>query len=525
MKIEVPDRLTLPSGPFESPRPGDHGTGLGRAREGPRSYHGRKFDSSLRQKGPFVGKTRPAADPLDRVVRPRTGRRRQNGTKSSFLESSRRAQQVAPNRRIQIDGARAVRAREKKRHEEASPGGLAKKETRGGAAAASRRPMQLVPGALAQEEDTQHTAAASMMRRRLGRHPARCGGVSKIDGAPAGGGREEEDTPHTAAAGARGGRAGRRSRRGEGPSSVVRGPRRPRRPPPGRGCARSSNQAPPADSGGRGPDGSEPGGTTRTAKRARRASGPVPRRDREGRRRRGGLGRDDAPPRRVSFFARPPGPKLRRSSDTAIDEAVCVLLQGVRRRGRCGPRQSEPEGRAAPSAGGKDARRFILNAPIESRFVERDEGITGGYFSYNSEDGPRQEMRSSDRQSDSEGRAAQSVLLRARRGVAGSRPGGGRLRERRVSKCQRARWPRRFHRFLRKAGRVGPPAESRGVELSPRPAVDGSSGLFTAVLRRESPPKPQRPNLELSARIRRTANGAAPAPAARPAGRPGGTTP
>ncbi|EJK58616.1 hypothetical protein THAOC_21245, partial [Thalassiosira oceanica] len=52
----------------------------------------RKFDSSIRQRVPFVGKTRPAAD-LDRIVRS-AGPGRRNLTKSSFPESSRRALQV-----------------------------------------------------------------------------------------------------------------------------------------------------------------------------------------------------------------------------------------------------------------------------------------------------------------------------------------------------------------------------------------------------------------------------------------------
>ncbi|EJK51475.1 hypothetical protein THAOC_29344, partial [Thalassiosira oceanica] len=60
--IEVPNRLGE-SSPFESPWPGDHGTGLGRAREGPQSAHSSKirhWPPSDMQRVPLIGKTRPA---------------------------------------------------------------------------------------------------------------------------------------------------------------------------------------------------------------------------------------------------------------------------------------------------------------------------------------------------------------------------------------------------------------------------------------------------------------------------------
>ncbi|EJK66600.1 hypothetical protein THAOC_12471 [Thalassiosira oceanica] len=93
MMIEVPDGLE--SGPLESPRPGDRGEALRTAREGPWREKSSEFDSSLRQKVPFVGKTRPAAD-HDRVVGAELRRGRRNWTKSSFPESSRRALKLPP---------------------------------------------------------------------------------------------------------------------------------------------------------------------------------------------------------------------------------------------------------------------------------------------------------------------------------------------------------------------------------------------------------------------------------------------
>ncbi|EJK47613.1 hypothetical protein THAOC_33652, partial [Thalassiosira oceanica] len=94
---EVPD--PLPTGPFESSRPGDHETGLGRAREGPRSEH----LSKIRHWTPSKRDPRRTSN---RVVRNATQRRadevdevfRLDEAKSSFLKSSRRALQVTPNR-------------------------------------------------------------------------------------------------------------------------------------------------------------------------------------------------------------------------------------------------------------------------------------------------------------------------------------------------------------------------------------------------------------------------------------------
>ncbi|EJK52605.1 hypothetical protein THAOC_28101, partial [Thalassiosira oceanica] len=95
--------IGLRSGPLESPRPGDHGTGLRTAREGQQSGQSSKFGFGLRQKGPFVGKTLPAADP--RSCPCRAARCRRIRTKSSFPESSRRALQVTADRRIQVHGS------------------------------------------------------------------------------------------------------------------------------------------------------------------------------------------------------------------------------------------------------------------------------------------------------------------------------------------------------------------------------------------------------------------------------------
>ncbi|EJK55177.1 hypothetical protein THAOC_25116, partial [Thalassiosira oceanica] len=138
MEIEVPDR----HGKWLYREPSARGS-----RNGPPSGPGRPIrrafieNSALGsvRKCPFIGKTRPSAlcGPLDRVVRQVFDCLR-NRTKSSFLESSRRALQVALNRRIQIDGARAVQAREEMR----------------------MKPTQLPPGAVAEEE----------------RHAACCGG-------------------------------------------------------------------------------------------------------------------------------------------------------------------------------------------------------------------------------------------------------------------------------------------------------------------------------------------------------------
>ena len=47
----------LESGPLESPRPGDHGTGLRVVRGDPQSEQWSKFGFGLRQKGPKTGKT------------------------------------------------------------------------------------------------------------------------------------------------------------------------------------------------------------------------------------------------------------------------------------------------------------------------------------------------------------------------------------------------------------------------------------------------------------------------------------
>ncbi|EJK50519.1 hypothetical protein THAOC_30479, partial [Thalassiosira oceanica] len=99
MKIEVPEsawKVALPRalGPGITERALER---PGKAREA--CFH-RKFDSSLRRKLPLFF---PAED-LDRVVRAAAARSRrglQNRTKSSFLESARRALQITLDRRIQ----------------------------------------------------------------------------------------------------------------------------------------------------------------------------------------------------------------------------------------------------------------------------------------------------------------------------------------------------------------------------------------------------------------------------------------
>ncbi|EJK51146.1 hypothetical protein THAOC_29710, partial [Thalassiosira oceanica] len=121
----------------------------------------RKFDSSLRQKVTFVGKTRPAGD-LRSCRAAEASTRRQNRTKSSFPESSRRALQVPGNRRIQIDAARAVRAREE--------------------SGATRQLPESSPRDVS-------------LRRCLEGHPAHCGDVQKTDAAP-GRGRSREELKH-----------------------------------------------------------------------------------------------------------------------------------------------------------------------------------------------------------------------------------------------------------------------------------------------------------------------------------------
>ncbi|EJK56050.1 hypothetical protein THAOC_24133 [Thalassiosira oceanica] len=118
----------------------------------------RKFDGGLRQELPLVGKTRGAAADTRSCRAGQTRRGLQNWTKSSLLESSRRALQVALNRRIQIDAARAVRAREEsgatRQLPESSPrdecrcggcGGVSKDRRR--TAATSPRPTELALGA------------------------------------------------------------------------------------------------------------------------------------------------------------------------------------------------------------------------------------------------------------------------------------------------------------------------------------------------------------------------------------------
>ncbi|EJK73778.1 hypothetical protein THAOC_04578, partial [Thalassiosira oceanica] len=184
----------------------------------------RKFDSSLRQRVPFVGKTRPAAD-LNRSCRAWPNRRcRRNGTKSSFLESSRRALQTSANRQIQgprspVNGTAARVAnfarrllKSSRRDEEVSPGGARgrRKHTRhdaavvGGSKAhsaycgASPRSgdASRIPGVLRRRLDDQRSSPPGggreeetlrMMRRRQerahdGRDDARGGGRSKTPG-------------------------------------------------------------------------------------------------------------------------------------------------------------------------------------------------------------------------------------------------------------------------------------------------------------------------------------------------------
>ncbi|EJK49399.1 hypothetical protein THAOC_31734 [Thalassiosira oceanica] len=89
-KVALSNALGLENTELASGRPG----------KAPEARNRRNFDGRLRQKGPSIGKTRPAAP--GKAVGGPNSTRGQNGTKSSFPESSRRALQVTVNRRIQV---------------------------------------------------------------------------------------------------------------------------------------------------------------------------------------------------------------------------------------------------------------------------------------------------------------------------------------------------------------------------------------------------------------------------------------
>ncbi|EJK49509.1 hypothetical protein THAOC_31609 [Thalassiosira oceanica] len=201
-------RPGLPSGPFESPRPGDHGTGLRSAREGPGGGQSSKFDSGLRQRAPFAGKTRPRSS--NRVVRARTRRGlvRMERKAASWNRLVELLQAAQLNRRI-ISGARAVRARERVRYEVTTSPKTNSRQPRlpsnyHGCRVTTH--SQLPPGAVANKNDTSDDAASRKTLGALQRRP-------KTDAARSspGGSRKKRHAAWTrhdaAAAGARGGRA------------------------------------------------------------------------------------------------------------------------------------------------------------------------------------------------------------------------------------------------------------------------------------------------------------------------------
>ncbi|EJK55332.1 hypothetical protein THAOC_24944 [Thalassiosira oceanica] len=113
-RSQVPDRLG--KWPYREPsaRGSRNGPSNCLGRSAKRAFIENLTAASVRE-GPSSAKRDPRRTPRSCRAARRTGRGRQNQTKSSFLESSRRALQVALDRRIQIDGARVVRAREERR--------------------------------------------------------------------------------------------------------------------------------------------------------------------------------------------------------------------------------------------------------------------------------------------------------------------------------------------------------------------------------------------------------------------------
>ncbi|EJK72375.1 hypothetical protein THAOC_06099, partial [Thalassiosira oceanica] len=153
----------------------------GKARKA--SIH-RKLDSGLRQRVPLVvGKTRPAAPTsivlCGRTAEFSTGSR--NCTKSSFLESSRRALQLTLDRRIRIDGARAVRAREMPRRLAKSSRRDDEEESHDSQTHPAYRGGVLKTDA-ARPGGSRKKRRTALMRRRLGRHPAYCGASRSCGG-------------------------------------------------------------------------------------------------------------------------------------------------------------------------------------------------------------------------------------------------------------------------------------------------------------------------------------------------------
>ncbi|EJK44195.1 hypothetical protein THAOC_37288, partial [Thalassiosira oceanica] len=134
----------------------------------------RKFASSLRQRVPFIGKT-PAADHESCRGPNSTGSR--NWTKSSFLESSRRALQAALNRRIQGRrgwelgrlGRHSARWRRVPKTDAARPGGSRKKKDTRRTAAASRKTLGVLRRIVRR---TRGELRRRQERAYDGRHPA-----------------------------------------------------------------------------------------------------------------------------------------------------------------------------------------------------------------------------------------------------------------------------------------------------------------------------------------------------------------
>ncbi|EJK63570.1 hypothetical protein THAOC_15764 [Thalassiosira oceanica] len=154
MKIEVPDRLAA--------RPGDHGTGLGKARKA--SFH-RKFATCLRRKVPPSAKRDPdprscRAGQTDEVLR--MGRKVASWNrlveiyKSLSIEEFRDVEVGSWGVSEDTRGAAAM-----SQDRRSSPGGLAKKKTRGMMTAASRK----TPGVLRRVLKR----TRGVLRRRQGR--------------------------------------------------------------------------------------------------------------------------------------------------------------------------------------------------------------------------------------------------------------------------------------------------------------------------------------------------------------------
>ncbi|EJK53885.1 hypothetical protein THAOC_26592, partial [Thalassiosira oceanica] len=150
MKIEVPDRL----GKWLYREPlawgSRNGPPKGRGRPAKRVFIENLTAASVRE-CPLPAKRDPRRTSIVSCGRSRRGRR--NGTKSSFPESSRRALQVALNRRIQIDGARAARvlARKAAQRDDSSTKG--------------RAMIPTTPARGGVSKDTRRTAAKSKDRR------------------------------------------------------------------------------------------------------------------------------------------------------------------------------------------------------------------------------------------------------------------------------------------------------------------------------------------------------------------------